>query len=237
MRILCSLIISGLMIFAGCSSKDEKKSGGLSKVFKSDKGMPPADLAKLKNVEGLQICANNDYASAIAYFKKAVELDDKPEYYTNLGRCYFWVGRYGDALRCYDETARLGGNDANLQANLGDVFREKQDTTEALKYYHQAVSLDENFARAHYEIGTLLIKSGQYQEAEDRLTRTLEIEPSFSKAMLSRLIVYRMTKQYEKAYKDLRDLDRRGFEVHDDLKHEILAGVKKERNNLSMAEK
>lgn len=216
----------------GCADSQKNEKNPIAKIFSSDKSVSPVDKAKLQNLEGLQVCSQNNYAAAIPYFKKAVELDEKPEYYTNLGRCYYWVGRYGDALRAYARAEELGGGkDPGLKANIGDVFRQRNDITEAMKYYHQAISLNPDFARGHYELGNMLLKDGKYAEAIERMTRVLQIDPGFSKAMLARLICYRLTRQYEKAYQDLRDLDRRGYEVQADLKHEILSGVKESRSS------
>lgn len=234
-HLICCLLLTllaGMASLSGCSESSPKEDkSGIAKIFSSDKDLTPEEKARAQNVQGLQVCAQNNYAGAIPYFKKAVELDEKADYYTNLGRCYYWIGRYGDALRAYARAEELGARDAGLKANIGDVFRQRNDLTEAMKYYHQAISLDPDFARGHYELGNMLMKQGRYDEAIERLTRVLTIDPGFSKAMLARLICYRLTRQFEKAYQDLRDLDRRGYEVQADLKHEILAGVKEARAN------
>jgi tetratricopeptide (TPR) repeat protein len=236
-RISLIFILALAALGGGCGGKrsattDPQAEAVNQKFSKQDKDkkMTAADKARLRYIEGRQICAQSNYAGAIPYFKEAVKIAEKAEYYLDLGRCYHLIGRYGDALRAYARAEELGGGDddetrASLQANIGDVFQQREDAAEALRYYYAAISLMPDYARAHYEIGNLLLKEGKYAESVARLSRSLTIDPAMNKARLSRAIAYRMTKQYELAYRDLQDLDQRGFAVQPDLEREILAGI------------
>lgn len=224
MRHILSVFILGLAaLLAGCSATDK-----ISQTFGGDK-KDPKEMAKIHSVAGVSASSKGDYVTASREFAKAVELADVPEYYNNLGRSYFWLGRYEDALKSYAKAEELGMSNADFFANIADVFRMQNRTSDAVDYYHKAVALDARNARSHYELGNILLKQGQFTSAEERFTLVLEIDPTETRALLGRVILYRMTAQFEKAYLDMVSLDRRGFAIQNDLREEIIDGVRKQR--------
>lgn len=224
MRQIVSIMMVLVLGLSLCACKNKK-------VGKIDKGDPKTidSRAAMFNVQGLQSTSKGDYATASRLFKKAIELKEDGEFYNNIGRCYYWLGRFDDSLAAYSRAEELGLNNAGLKGNIGDVFRQRKDFTEAMKYYHQALNLDPNFARIHYELGDMYLNEGQYKDAEERLSRALEIDPGFTKAQLARVIVYRLTNDYENAYADMCALDRHGIEINEDLRQDILRGTEKLR--------
>lgn len=207
------------LLFGGCEMKE--------KITGKDK--TPQELAKIHNVAGVSASVRSDYATAAREFGKAVELDDKAEYYNNLGRSYYWLARYGDAMKAYLKAEELGTKNADLYANMGDIFLQQKNQEKAIAYYHKAVATDPNNVRAHFELGDLFLKRGDFSSAEERLTKAIQLEPTFYKALLDRAILYRITGRYEKAYYDMLTLDRHGFDIQPDLRGEILDGVKKQK--------
>ncbi len=190
----------------------------------------PEEMAKIYNIEGMKYSSAGDYASASRMFTKALSYKENPGYYNNLGRCYYWLGRYEDALKAFSKSEEMGFKQPALYVNIGDLFQQRKENTEAIRYYHKALSLDPKFIRAHYEIGVIYLKSSQYQSAIERMNKVLEIDPGNSKAMLSRLIAYAMLKDYENAYLDLEALDRRGYIVKEGLRETVLGGLKEKRD-------
>lgn len=224
MRHLSSIFLLGLSILlAGCSATEK-----ISQTFTGDK-KDPKEMAKIHSVAGISASSKGDYVTASREFAKAVEFADVPEYYSNLGRSYFWLGRYEDALKAFAKAEELGMSGADFFANIADVFRMQNRTSDAVDYYHKAVALDSRSARAHYELGNIFLKQGQFSSAEERFTLVLEIDPTDTRALLGRVILYRMTAQFEKAYLDMVSLDRRGYAIQDDLREEIIDGVRKAR--------
>lgn len=223
---------------AGCAKdKNEKNktkndspnvaSSLKDKIFGDKKD--DAQLAKAHNALGMVSTSKGDFATAAREFAKAVELDDKPEYYNNLGRCYFWLARYQDSLKSFAIAEKMGLKTPDLYANVADSYRLSGNLSKAIAMYHKSLAIDTKFLRAHYELGHLYLTKGDYKSAEERLNKALEIDPAFNKALLDRLIVYRMSGLYDKAYDDMLALDRRGYDIQDDLREQILDGVQKQR--------
>ncbi len=189
-------------------------------------------LAKVHNANGLAATTRGDFATAAREFSKAIELDDQPDYYNNLGRCYYWLARYKDALIAFAKAEELGMKEpeiVDLYSNIADTYRMQNNTQKAVLYYQKSISLNTKYLRAHYELGHMYLKLGDYKNAEERLNLVLKLDPGNNKAILDRLILYRMTNRFELAYNDMLTLDKRGYDIRDDLRDQILDGVKKQK--------
>lgn len=214
-------------------TSDKKKDDDSSmsdKLFGKKKD--DATLAKIHNANGMAASAKGDFSTASREFAKAIELDDKPEYYNNLGRCYFWIARYNDALAAFNKAEALGmkkEDTIELYANIADVYRMQGNVRKAADYYQKAIALNTNYLRAHYELGHMYLLIGNYKSAEDRLNFVIKTDPGNNKALLDRLILYRQTNRFELAYNDMVTLDRRSFDINDSLRDQILDGVKKQK--------
>lgn len=227
MRNWFGLSLAAFLLVAptGCQSGLGKNpdSKHLSKAERKERAKD--EMAKLKNIEGLQACQRGDYETAIGLFTAAAEHEQKPEVYNNLGRALYWSGRYNMALKAYRKAEAMGGRNAALLSNIGDVYRQVGQHDRAMDYYFDALDEQPDLARVHYELGNLYIKRGDYENAIFRINRSLELDPGFNKAMLGRLIAYTLQKQYVKAYEDMRVLERRGYDINKDLRLEVLNGL------------
>lgn len=223
--LITSLLVCPLWLCScktGIDTIDEKVLGN-----KKD----PETIAQIHNLRGMQFSTQGDYASACKMFTEALKHSEKAGIYNNLGRCYFWLGRYDDALKAFAKADEMGMDDPNLYANIADVFAHRKQDTDAIRYYHKALSYDSDLTRAHYELGNIFLKQGHYQSAEKRFNKVLKLDPSNSKALLSRLIAYRMMHDFEKAYQDMSDLDRRGFIIQESLRESVIAGLKSKKQS------
>ena len=45
-----------------------------------------------------------------------------------------------------------------------------------------AISINENYYKAHYSLGTLFLKEGQNEKARDALEISIKLEPNYAKA-------------------------------------------------------
>ncbi|MCX7935828.1 MAG: tetratricopeptide repeat protein, partial [Planctomycetota bacterium] len=101
---------------------------------------------------------------------------------------------------------------------------------EAVRLYQEALERDPNLGRVHYEIGNLYLKRNQFANAETRLKKALELDPGNNRALLARAILYHLTHRDPLAWQDIQELRRRGFEVSEDLRAAVLAGLQEEKN-------
>ena len=74
---------------------------------------------------------------------------------------------------------------------LGERQYKAQDLKGAADTYTRALALDEDNPLIHYRLGYVHVQSGQLEEAETHLIRSLEIDPEFVLAMAALGYVYR----------------------------------------------
>lgn len=67
-------------------------------------------------------------------------------------------------------------------AMIGYVLEHKGDDESALKEYREAIRIFPDLDVAHLWLGKLLLKSGEFEEAEKELMRALELSPQENKA-------------------------------------------------------
>lgn len=76
----------------------------------------------------------------------------------------------------------VGTSWARDYVNAGDVYLEKEEPGEAMRFYEKALSIDPGSAKAHLAMGLALSKSGRADEAKERYLKVIEIDPSNSQA-------------------------------------------------------
>lgn len=113
---------------------------------------------------------NKEYDKIIDILKLTVLLNPKPEYYGNIAFILHKQGKYLDALETtskaiYElkmETFDLWYNHAII---LKDLIRYK----DSVSSFRKAISLNPDFAMAHYQLSNVLLAMGKYKEgmAED----------------------------------------------------------------------
>lgn len=222
---LFALMLAGLL--AGCTPPD----GDTSSKKRDGEEELTADqaAATVANLEGLKLSGYGNYIDALAQFERAVTLDEQPDYLNNLGRTLYWLGRNDTAIRAFSRAVRLGKNDAEVLCNIADVHLRMGHELDAIEFYQRAIQAEPDHPRAQYALGDLYLKNGQLEDAEYRLNMAIRLAPDYDRALLSRMILYNMKGEengmyFERAYRDLEILERRGFEVNPDLKRRVLGG-------------
>jgi tetratricopeptide (TPR) repeat protein len=126
-----------------------------------------------------------DYASAEASFRKALEL--------NAGFTEALYGlavvRHGqhdldNAIELYGRALSADGSNGSAHYNLGRALAERGDIDRAIGSYHRAIELAPEDADAHQSLARALVMRNQIGEAIYRYRRTLEIEPDRVGALL-----------------------------------------------------
>ncbi len=222
MRRFLALTILAAVALAGCM---QDTAGDLPDDERNE--MVKKEAAKLKHLQGLEACQRGDYEAAADLFLKAIELQEKPVYFNNLGRALYWTGRYDLALRAFMKAKEEAPDDPEVLTNIGDLLRQVGKTDDAIDYYHKAIAAGDRTTRAEYELGHLFLEKRRYEDAEYRLMRVLKQQPEMEKAHLSMMILYNLIGRYGKAYKQLKYLERRGYKVSPDLEAEIYRGYER----------
>lgn len=124
--------------------------------------------------------------SAIELFRMALELEPEnaeafAELANALGQKYQNWDRdeavYQNGLRAAETAIRLNPDSSMAHKALGLLYNVEGKTTEAMKEYRRAVALDQANWAAHVNLATLLLESGNIQEAAEHFLAAHEVSP------------------------------------------------------------
>jgi tetratricopeptide (TPR) repeat protein len=189
----------------GTLSKEQER--GLSKEQKAaiEKRAKENAAAMAKNKElndafngGMQALEAKNYDQAVDSFKKASEADPKQEaVWANLARAYGEradtkkqpdkvADRQADldqAIAAYGKALEIKPDDAGLHLNLALALANEKKLPETKAELEKAAQLDPSQAgKAYYNLGAILINSGQTDPAVDAFKKAIELDPNYADA-------------------------------------------------------
>lgn len=134
---------------------------------RNDKGMARDAAAEAQTWFDLAASEEErNVGKAIEAYERCRELD--PHHLAariNLGRLHHEAGRLVEAQRVYREAVRECEPDPTLLFNLGVLLEDTARDEEAIEAYQQAVTLDPDFADAHFNLARLYEFHGKPQHA------------------------------------------------------------------------
>ncbi len=92
------------------------------------------------------------------------------------------TGNLEGARSEYERAIRLSPSQPRTYYRLALAQEMQQDTSAAQTSLAQAIAADEHYAPAYGEMGKLLLRQDQYQQAVDQLTKAIQYNPSFDEA-------------------------------------------------------
>jgi Flp pilus assembly protein TadD len=141
---------------------------------------------------------------AIKYLRSAVEL--APTFYQahqQLGIAYRDAGRRADAEREFVTAHELNARGIDPLLNLTALYLEDNDTVRAIEVSEQAVKINSQSAHAHFNLGVVLYKAGQFERAETSLKRALDLAPKRGDFRLALANVYLKLQRYDSTLEQL----------------------------------
>lgn len=150
--------------------------------------------------QGLGILSRDEYARALTYFEKAVEIfPNYAEAWYQAGFCYGMLGRHAEALRATRQAARLRPEWEQTYVNIGASSFALGQYKEAADAYRQAIKLDGNNAEIYYALGISLNKSGKIDEEILAYKRAIVLKPDYTNALELLGTAYFKQKKYIEA--------------------------------------
>jgi tetratricopeptide (TPR) repeat protein len=116
-----------------------------------------------------------NYKRAIEAANKMLEIDpDDSAMYSILYDAYTATGEKAKAA---EAKAKMPADANSLYNDAAKAINAGKDA-DAEKLLQQALSVDDNFAAAHYELGMVYVRSQKNADAKKHLTRYIELEPT-----------------------------------------------------------
>ena len=179
---ISQLKIGELQTFASLSSETQKNKRATAQSFYS---------------QGLGSLSRDDYARALYFFEKAVDIDPNyAEAWYQAGFCYGMLGKHSDALKASRRAAQLRPDWAETYINMGASSFALGQYKDAVEAYKQATRLDADNADAQYALGIALGKLGRTDEEILSYKRAVAVKPDFSNALEQLGSAYFKQKRY-----------------------------------------
>lgn len=147
--------------------------------------------------QGLGILSRDDFARALNYFEKAVEVDPNyAEAWYQAGFSYGMLGRHQDALKASKQAARIRPDWAETYVNIGASSFALGQFKEAAEAYRQATRLDADNADAHFALGLSFNKLSRTDEEILAYKRAVALKPDHANAFEQLGLAYFKQKRF-----------------------------------------
>ena len=158
--------------------------------------------------------ADKKFAQAVGALTKAAEecgsADAKFGVSRQLGAVYYQSGEFRKAEQAYLAAEKIHSGDLQVVNNLAYLYANDLDEPKkALPYAADAARLRPDSARVLDTYGWTLAKLGQFAEAEQHLSRAVQLDQSLTVGYYHLGWVYEQTRRLEEALKAYRQ----GFEI------------------------
>jgi tetratricopeptide (TPR) repeat protein len=151
----------------------------------------------------------HEYNRAIGNFQQAIVLDSRmARAYDNLGLCYYYQNQNELAVANYEKAIALDRGTEHPSPwpylNLGITEQFLNQPAEAEKDLREAIRLDAGFAKAHFQLGTVLEDEQKPEAARDELKEAARLDASYAEPHMALARVYHKLGQEESAREEVK---------------------------------
>ena len=191
------------LFFLGATYGELKEIAAATDAFKDAIALRPGYEEAYLNLALLNIYESANPQQAREYLDKAIELD--PTY----AEAYFYLAELSKDQNPQEAREFLEKAIENDPKHAGWYFKlamlsKQQASPKALTLLEKAIEINPNYGDAHQQLGDLLHKEGNLEEAEFHFRRSLEINPAdyFSHLFLADLLaVQERDEEAERMYR------------------------------------
>jgi tetratricopeptide (TPR) repeat protein len=115
-----------------------------------------------------------DFAQALSWCSRAVDVSRNVGSLLYLGNVYFWMRDYDAALSVFEEARDLDDGFANVYYYLGRVYHARRDLAAARSNYEQGLALSPSAPHLNLYAGDVYFKTGELDKAFCCFMRVLE---------------------------------------------------------------
>jgi len=138
--------------------------------------------------------------------------------FSNLGTSYFYLHRYGDAVKQFEKAVELNPSDETMMGNLADGYRAVGQMDKAKATYDKAIPLAFKALRVNPRSATTMgnlalyiAKKGDVTQAIEFIQRARGLDPSSVDLILISAEVHALSNRNEEAILDLKKGLRQGL--------------------------
>ena len=136
---------------------------------------------------GNQALDEGDFPAAIAFFRRAVELEpNNPSMRQRLGAALAFSGDTRGAAEQLEEALRQAPEFALAHVGLATVWAHEGRFQEAIERYQLALEYQPDYIEARLGLAEVLRNSGRLQESLPHYSQVVDVEPSFVNAWVGR---------------------------------------------------
>lgn len=117
------------------------------------------------------------YDEALPVLQRAVELN--PSYvagHVNLGKIYRDFGYKDLSIQEFTEALKLY-KDIDIVFQMGLTYERFNELDKAEELYENVIAVKPTHAEAHFSIGLLHLRRGEFEQAAKKIERALQLEP------------------------------------------------------------
>jgi tetratricopeptide (TPR) repeat protein len=151
----------------------------------------------------------HEYKGAIQHFQRAVELDPHlARAYDNLGLSYFYENQNDLAVASYEKAIALNTEAGHPSPwphlNLAITQQFLNQLSQAEANLREALRLDPGFAKAHFQLGTVLEDLHQLKAALEELKEAARLEPTYPEPHMALARIYHKMGQEAEARDEVK---------------------------------
>ena len=117
------------------------------------------------------------YREAIRLYEEEQRLRPSPDILLHMARAYAELHQFDAAYAAYQEVLAVGGDSAAVYAELGQLYEDEGNLSEALHHSRRALALEPGHVRYRYALGLQALQAGHLQEAIGALEAVVAQEP------------------------------------------------------------
>jgi tetratricopeptide (TPR) repeat protein len=151
----------------------------------------------------------HEYERAIRNFQRAIALDPRmARAYDNLGLCYYYENQNDLAVENYKKAIELDRGSEHPPAwpylNLAITQQFLNQLADAEKNLREAIRLDPGFAKAHFQLGTVLEDLQKPEAAVEELKEGARLDPAYAEPHMALARVYHKLGQEASAREEVK---------------------------------
>jgi tetratricopeptide (TPR) repeat protein len=146
-------------------------------------GVAPRPCAEIHEALA-QLYAATQPPVALRHCREAAAIGfGSAQFYTDLGRTFYDLGKLDDAIRQWQKALELDPGLARAHSNLGAALAAQGRPDGAIGHFRRAIASDPEFVDAHFNLGLVLAGRGRIEEAIAHYEKALKLKPDYVEAL------------------------------------------------------